>query len=165
MSPDIQIAPAVSENDLEQIRELFREYFAWVQDDLRFDLSYQGIEAELTTLPGAYISPQGCLLLARSGGKPVGCIALRPHSLEICELKRMYVRPDFRGQGIGRMLCVQIIQVAKLAGYSLMRLDTEISLRSARKIYTDLGFHSASPYYEVPEALHDRTIFMELNLA
>ena len=165
MSPDIQIAAAVSPNDLEQIRELFREYFAWVQDDLGFDLSYQAIEKELVTLPGAYASPQGCLLLARSSGKPIGCIALRPHSLEICELKRMYVRPSFRSQGIGRMLCAQIIQVAKLAGYSLMRLDTEISLSSAQKIYAALGFHLALPYYEVPEVVRDRTIFMELNLA
>ena len=164
MPPDIQIAAAVSQNDLEQIRELFREYFAWVQDDLRFDLSYQAIEKELLTLPGAYTTPQGCLLLARSIGQPVGCIALRPHSLEICELKRMYVRPNFRGQGIGRMLCAEIIQVAKLAGYSLMRLDTEISLGSAQKIYKDLGFHPALPYYEAPEVVRDRTIFMELNL-
>ncbi len=164
MSPDIEIAAAVSKIDLEQVRELFREYFAWVQDDLRFDLGYQAIDKELMTLPGAYASPQGCLLLARGSGKPVGCIALRPHSLEICELKRMYVRPDFRGQGIGRMLCAQIIQVAKLAGYSLMRLDTEISLSGAQKIYRDFGFHSASPYYEAPEVVRDRTIFMELNL-
>ncbi len=164
MSPDIQIAEAVSQSDLEQIRELFREYFAWVQEDLRFDLSYQAIEEELVTLPGAYSSPQGCLLLARDSGKPVGCIALRPHSLEICELKRMYVRPNFRGQGIGRTLCAQIIQVAKRAGYSLMRLDTELSLSSAQKIYTGFGFHPALPYYEAPEGLRDRTIFMELNL-
>ncbi len=77
----------------------------------------------------------------------------------------MYVRPGFRGQGIGRMLCAQIIRVAKLAGYSLMRLDTEVSLRSAHKIYTDFGFRSASPYYDVPDAVRDRTVFMELNLA
>ncbi len=165
MSPDIQIAAAVSQNDLEQIRELFREYFAWVQDDLHFDLSYQDIEKELATLPGTYSSPQGCLLLARNSSKPVGCIALRPHSLEICELKRMYVRPNFRGQGVGRRLCAQIIQVAKRAGYSLMRLDTEISLSSAQKIYTDFGFHPALPYYEAPEVVRDRTIFMELDLA
>ncbi len=164
MLPDIEIAAAVSQNDVDQIRELFREYFAWVQDDLRFDLTYQAIEQELMTLPGAYTSPQGCLLIARSSGQPVGCIALRPHSLEICELKRMYVRPSFRGQGIARVLCAQIIQFAKLAGYSLMRLDTEISLSNAQKIYTDLGFHSAPPYYDVPEVVRDRTIFMELNL-
>lgn len=164
MPADILVVEAVSENDLEQIRGLLREYFAWVQNDLHFDLGYQAIEKELVTLPGAYASPQGCLLLAKSNGKPVGCIALRPHSLEICELKRMYVRPNFRGQGIGRMLCAQIIQIAKLAGYSLIRLDSEVSLSSARKIYTDAGFHSASPYYEVPEGSRDRTIFMELNL-
>jgi putative acetyltransferase len=164
MSPEITITRAVSETHLVQIKELFREYFGWVQSDMQFDLSYQDVVSELMALPGMYGPPQGCLLLASSDDQPAGCVAFRPHTPEICELKRMYVRPAFRGQGIGKLLCSQIIQTARLSGYRLMRLDTEISLSAAHKIYTDFGFHPAAPYYEVPENVRQRTIFMEMDL-
>jgi GNAT superfamily N-acetyltransferase len=164
MPQELTIVTAASDLDLNHIKDLFREYFSWVQDDLHFDLSYQAIEKELLTLPGAYASPQGCLLLAFSERMPAGCVALRPHTAEICELKRMYVRPAFRGLNIGRSLCAEIVETARLRGYSLMRLDSEVSLKTAQKIYSDFGFHPAQPYYEVPESLRERTIFMELNL-
>ena len=164
MLPGISIKKVASKTDLEEIKDLFREYFAWVRDDLHFDLSYQGIDKELKALPGEYASPQGCLLLVRSGDEPAGCIALQPHTSQICELKRMYVRPGFRGQGIGKMLCSDIIQTAKQTGYSLMRLDTEVTLNIAQRIYTEFGFHPAVPYYDAPESARERTIFMELEL-
>jgi putative acetyltransferase len=164
MPPDITIVTVDSENDLILIADLFREYFAWVQHDMQFDLSYQDVEKELIHLPGAYSPPQGCLLLARSGGEPAGCVALRPNAPGICELKRMYVRPAYRGQGIARLLCAQIIQAARTSGYSLMRLDSEISLITAQKIYSEFGFRSAPPYYEVPVSIRDRAVFMELEL-
>jgi GNAT superfamily N-acetyltransferase len=164
MPPEITIETVDSETGITLIMDLFREYFAWVQNEMQFDLSYQDVENELINLPGAYSPPQGCLLLARSEGRPAGCIAFRTNSPGICELKRMYVRPAYRGKGIGRLLCDQIIQSARLGGFHKMRLDTEISLKVAQQIYKDFGFYPTQPYYEVPEGIRERTIFMELEL-
>src|SRR5512135_705272 len=120
----MNIRPAVSEEDWQQARTLFREYFEWVRREQGIDLSFQGIQDELSSLPGAYSQPRGCLLLAQAKNQLAGCVAIRPLEAGVCELKRMYVRPAFRGQGLGQALCEQIIQQARDKGYLVIRLDT-----------------------------------------
>jgi putative acetyltransferase len=161
---NIQIKVVVTEQDLEQIRDLFREYFTWVDQVMGFDMTYQGVEQELKTLPGAYSPPEGCLLLAHVDALVAGCVALRPHEPGVCELKRMYVRPQFQGQGLGRALCERIIQEGKDKGYTLMRLDTEKTLSAAQHIYHSCGFQVAPPYYAAPPGISERAVFMELPL-
>jgi putative acetyltransferase len=97
----VEIVDVETPQHLEHIRQLFREYFRWVEDDLGFDIGYQGVEAELAALPGYYAPPKGCLLLALDGSEAAGCVALRPMEDGACELKRMYVRSGHRGQGSG----------------------------------------------------------------
>lgn len=153
-----------SEADLEKVKELFREYFAWLDHNLQVDMTYQDIENELATLPGVYAPPEGCLILAEVEGQAVGCVALRPRQPGICEMKRMYVRPACQGLGLGRALCRQVIAEGLARGYQIMRLDTEISLRAAQAIYLSEGFEVVPPYYEVPPEILPRTIFMERKL-
>jgi GNAT superfamily N-acetyltransferase len=143
---------------------LFREYFTWVDTIMGFDMTYQGVEQELKTLPGAYSAPGGCLLLAEMEGRAAGCVALRPREPGVCELKRMYVRPVYQGQGLGQALCERVIQEGKDKGYALMRLDTEKTLSAAQHIYHSFGFQDAPPYYVAPPGISERTIFMELPL-
>ncbi|MGB9739810.1 GNAT family N-acetyltransferase [Chloroflexus sp.] len=142
---------------LDLIRALFREYAA----SLPIDLGYQGFEAELATLPGAYAPPQGRLLLALAEGSAAGCVALRPLSATICEMKRLYVRPPFRRFGLGRLLVSKIVAEAIAIGYELMRLDTLPSMHSAIRLYEALGFTRCPPYYPTPIA---ETVFMERRL-
>ena len=160
----MEIRLAASAEDLEQIKHLFREYFEWVTRDLEFDLTYQSAEDELASLPGAFSLPDGCLLLAESDGQAVGCVALRRHDARTCEMKRMYVKPEYRGRGVGRALGERIIHEAKRKGYQLMVLDTEVSLKTAQQLYDSLGFKLTQQYYEVPPDILKRTIFMELAL-
>ncbi len=160
----MEIRLAASAEDLEQIKHLFREYFEWVTRDMKFDLTYQGAEDELASLPGAFSPPDGCLLLAESDGQAVGCVALRRHDARTCEMKRMYVKPEHRGRGVGRALGERIIHEAKRKGYQSMVLDTEVSLKTAQQLYDSLGFKLIQKYYEVPPDILKRTIFMELAL-
>ena len=96
----IRVRPAETERDLATIGGLFREY----SDRLGFDLGFQDFESELAALPGAYAPPSGVLLIAEGEGGAAGCVALRPFAAGVCEMKRLYLRPDYRGQGIGRAL-------------------------------------------------------------
>jgi len=164
MIADLQVRLVVIEEDLEQVRSLFMEYFAWVDTTLGVDMTYQGVDQELNTLPGAYSAPEGCLLLAQVDGQATGCVALRPRGPGVCELKRIYVRPVYQGQGLGRALCQRVIQEGKDKGYSLMRLDTEKTLSAAQYVYRACGFQDAPPYYPVPPGIFERTVFMELPL-
>lgn len=142
---------------LDAIRALFREYAA----SLPIDLGYQGFEAELAALPGAYAPPQGRLLLALVTGEAAGCVALRPLSETICEMKRLYVRPPFRREGLGQRLASQIVAEATAIGYELMRLDTLPTMHSAIRLYESLSFTRCAPYYPTPIA---ETVFMERRL-
>ncbi len=144
--------------DIEMIRELFEEY----ERSLGFDLRFQGFSRELAQLPGAYAPPEGWLLLVTSKGRPVGCSGIRKIGDGICELKRMYVRPEFRGLKLGRRLALLMISEAKRIGYEKMRLDTIASMVEAIGLYRSLGFQEIEPYYHnpVPGAL-----FMELSLS
>ena len=135
-------------------RGLFEEY----QKSLGFSLCFQNFDAELAGLPGAYAPPSGRLLLAFSGDEPAGCIALRKIGEEICEMKRLWVRPAFRGTGLGRRLVETLISEARVIGYRRVRLDTLPSMAAAQALYLSLGFRDIPPYNDHPI---EGTRFME----
>lgn len=152
------IRPARLPDDLPHVRQLFGEYI----DGLGLDLGFQGVEAELSGLPGKYAPPKGQILLAWQGGLPVGCVAQRPMAeAGECEMKRLYLRPEARGQALGLRLSRAIIEVAKKAGYRRMRLDTLERLQAALALYRGLGFRETAPYYHNPIA---GVVYMALEL-
>lgn len=153
----IRIVPADQPAEVEIVRELFREY----ADSLGVDLCFQGFEKELAGLPGAYAPPSGRLYMVYVQEEPAGCVGLRKIADDICEMKRLYVRPLHRGQGIGRQLVLQLIKDARSLGYSKMRLDTLPSMKRAQELYRAMGFKFTDPYRvnPVPGAL-----FLELDL-
>ncbi len=139
-------------------RQLFREYQSWLQ----IDLCFQNFEKELAGLPGAYTPPAGRLLLAYEDTQLSGCVALRRLDDAICEMKRLFLREQFRGQGLGRQLIEAIIREAKQVGYQRLRLDTlPPKMDDAIALYRSYGFNEIAPYYDnpVPGAM-----FMELDL-
>jgi putative acetyltransferase len=154
---DMNICQAITQEEIAQARCLFEEYAAW----LNVDLCFQGFAFELAGLPGLYAAPRGRLLLALAGDEAAGCVALRPLDGDICEMKRLFVRPAFRGHGVGRILAERVIAEARSIGYSTMKLDTLPIMRAATYLYESLGFVCCPAYYDTP--LKD-TIFMELKL-
>jgi len=146
------IRQAATIADFAQARALFEEYAAWLQIDLRF----QDFAQELATLPGAYAPPRGRLLLAGPPEAPLGCIAVRPLSLAGApegatgEVKRLYVRPEARGTGLGRELVEALLREARAIGYRELKLDTIDWMADARRLYQRLGFAECSPYYHNP---------------
>lgn len=128
--------------DLEQVRTLFREYAEWVA----VDLSFQGFSEELARLPGDYVAPGGTLLLCIVDGVSAGCIGIRRWQADACEMKRLYVRPRFRGSGCGLFLAQRAIHWAVEAGYTRMVLDTLPSMTAAQRLYERLGFRDIAPY-------------------
>jgi ribosomal protein S18 acetylase RimI-like enzyme len=132
--------------DLPVVRELFEEY----GKSLGIDLSFQGFDEELTTLPGKYAPPHGAVIVARSEGIPCGCVALRRIDERTCEMKRLYVRPGCRGSRIGAELVTRIIEAAQAKGYGAMRLDTLPSMKSAVSLYRSFGFQEIEPYIYNP---------------
>lgn len=153
----MRIVAVETNEEFEIIRELLVEY----ADSLGFDLDFQNFNKELADLPGEYSTPRGCILLAEYKNQLAGCIALRPRSDQICEMKRLYVRPQFRGIGIGRALAEAIIEKARKIGYTCMRLDTVPSMKAARALYMSLGFEEIGPYIYNPI---EGAVFMELKL-
>lgn len=146
-----QNAPLIGDaDDVELVRTLFREY----ADSLGVDLSFQGFDDELAALPGGY----DALLVALPG---LGCVGVRPHAQGICEMKRLYVRPQGRGLGLGRALAVAAIARARELGYERMRLDTLPMMGAAQELYVTLGFKDIDPYRHNPIA---GSRFMELDL-
>jgi ribosomal protein S18 acetylase RimI-like enzyme len=148
----IDIVPPRTAAEIDALREIFREYAA----SLKVDLCFQDFDEELRTLPGEYDEPRGTLLLARVDGQIGGCCALRPlDSVDYpnaCEMKRLYVRPAFRGLGLGRQLAEAIMDAARVGGYATVLLDTLDDMEAARTLYEDVGFVEIPPYYHNPIA-------------
>ncbi|MBS0343976.1 MAG: GNAT family N-acetyltransferase [Proteobacteria bacterium] len=172
-APNVVIITAVEPYEIEASRAIFREY----ADSLHVDLCFQNFEEELALLPGDYAEPRGALLLALIDASPVegsgnalqqiargdgraanvaACCALRPLDAadypNAAEMKRLYVRPAFRGMGLGRQLTEAILDVARGAGYACVLLDTLDDMEAARTLYEDLGFEEVPPYYHNPIA-------------
>jgi ribosomal protein S18 acetylase RimI-like enzyme len=143
--------------DLDAIRELFLEYAG----SLGVDLGYQDFGQEVAALPGDYAAPRGTLLLVRDGAYPVACVGVRPLADTTCEIKRLYVRPQGRGKGLGRALAEAAIAFAQGAGYHTMRLDTLPGMTAAQALYRELGFREIGPYRFSPV---EGNVFMELDL-
>lgn len=149
---------AESAAQIAQIRELFLEY----AQSLGFSLCFQSFDKELAGLPGDYAPPEGRLLLAKYEGAPAGCVALHKMEPGVCEMKRLYLRPQFQGKGLGRALAETIIAEARGVGYKRMRLDTvEPKMKNAVALYRRLGFKEIPPYRENPIA---GAMYMELEL-
>ena len=138
----IHLVPASTPVQLRDARALFLEYAA----SLGFDLRFQGFDREVASLPGDYAPPAGTLLLAEVDGRAAGCIALRALDPHTCEMKRLYVRPEFRGRGLGRLLCDALISRAQGLGYARMKLDTVPAMAPAIALYRALGFTPTEPY-------------------
>jgi putative acetyltransferase len=149
---------AESAPQIAQARELFLEY----AQSLGFSLCFQNFDQELARLPGDYAPPTGRLLLAEQQGQLAGCVALHRLGSDICEMKRLYLRPSFRGRGLGRGLADRIIAEAREIGYSRMRLDTvEPVMKDAVAMYRKIGFQEIAPYCTNPIA---GALYLELEL-
>ena len=149
-SQEISVFSPESSEAMEATCALFLEY----AKSLQVDLCFQGFEEELRNLPGEYSAPRGTLLVASVRGEWAGCCAMRPLDSSdysnACEMKRLYVRPQFRGLGLGRRLAEAILDSARLLDYDCILLDTLDDMESARALYAELGFHEIPPYYENP---------------
>jgi putative acetyltransferase len=137
----IAIRQALFPGDKEAVLNIWREYV----ESPSVSLDYQGNEAEFAALPGKYATPQGCILLAIKDDCVVGCIAFRTVNDAICEMKRLYVRPQARGLRLGRLLTEALIVEAKQQGFTEMRLDVLSEFAAAQKLYRELGFIAAEP--------------------
>jgi ribosomal protein S18 acetylase RimI-like enzyme len=152
------VTQAETPSQLAHARELFLEY----AQSLGFSLCFQNFDKELATLPGDYAPPAGRLLLAEYEGQLAGCVALHPLEPGICEMKRLYLRPNFRGKSLGRALADRIITEARQIGYQRMRLDTvEPVMKDAVAMYRKIGFREIAPYCTNPIA---GALYMELSL-
>jgi putative acetyltransferase len=156
--PAVRIAEAKSAEQIAQARELFLEY----ANSLGFSLCFQSFDKELAELPGDYAPPEGRLLLAEYNNQPAGCAALHRLEPAICEMKRLYLRPAYRGKGLGRKLAEAVISEARSVGYKRMRLDTvEPIMKDAVAMYRRLGFREIAPYRANPI---EGALYMELDL-
>lgn len=145
-TPLDQVRPATTPDDVMLARSLFEEYAA----TLGFDLSFQDFQKELKGLPGDYAPPKGTILFAFDGDMVLGCVALRPMGDGICEMKRLFVRPRFRGRALGRRLAEAVVAEAREKGYKRMRLDTVPAMVEAVALYRSLGFRPIEPYRPNP---------------
>lgn len=154
----LEIMQASSAEQIACVRELFLEY----ANSLSFSLCFQSFESELAQLPGDYRPPEGRLLLATIGDAPAGCVALHKTAPEISEMKRLYVRPRFRGRGLGKILAQRVVAEARQIGYRKLRLDTvESMMQAAVALYRSLGFEEIAPYRPNPI---EGALYMELQL-
>jgi ribosomal protein S18 acetylase RimI-like enzyme len=138
----IEIIPVDTKDHISLVHSLFEEY----AHSLGFHLDFQDFQAELVNLPGDYAPPDGCLLLAFNDNALAGCVGMRKLEQGVCELKRMYVKPEFRKLGIGRKLAETVIALAHDTGYKLMRLDTLANMTEAVSLYRSLGFKESERY-------------------
>jgi putative acetyltransferase len=162
-----QVLEATTPAQLEAVRELMREYIAWTMTFFGNPESaptFHNIEPELQELPGVYAPPRGRLLLATHDGKPAGCVALKPVNETTSELKRLYVRPDFRGLRIGNQLVASLMDEARREGYTKMVLDSHRTMTAAHHIYRAAGFVDVETPADFPEELKPMVVFMEREL-
>ena len=153
-----RILQAETSEDIASARTLFREYEAW----LGMSLCFQDFEEEVANLPGKYVPPEGRLYLAYVDNQLAGCIALRKLEDGICEMKRLFLRENARGHGLGNQLIEKLVDDARAFGYSKMRLDTfPPKMGKAVSLYEALGFSPIPPYYDNP---NEGVLFMELTL-
>jgi len=153
----LSVAQAETVSDIEQARSLFKEY----EMSLGISLCFQSFDRELANLPGDYAPPFGRLLLAHHDGQLAGCIALRKLTGDVCEMKRLYLRQNFRGKGLGRTMLNALLNEAKRIGYSKIRLDTLPGrMDEAISLYRSIGFKEISAYYNNPAD----ALYMELDL-
>ena len=159
MTVTLRTLTADDSQAIEQVRQYFRNYAAW----LGVDLSYQNFDQEMASLPGTYSVPEGRLFFAEVDGQPAGCVGVRPlpDSEGVCEMKRLYVDPEKRGHGVGNALALAAIKAAKEIGYRKLIIDTLPSMRMAVKLYRELGFTEAPSYYKTPV---EGTMFLALDL-
>jgi ribosomal protein S18 acetylase RimI-like enzyme len=160
MKADLKIYPAETNEDIELVRGLLEEYLAWrKRENSISSQESQAFQRQLAELPAEFASPKGCLLLAGYGEQPIGCVGLRKLSDDICEMKRLYIRPQFRGRGAGKDLAKAVIEQAQEIGYTCMRIDTFDNV--AKALYASLGFREIEPYRDNPI---EGVVFMELKL-
>lgn len=154
----MQLIQAQSAEDIRTVRGLFDEYVSW----LGVSLCFQNFDKEVAGLPGEYAPPSGRLYLAVENDEAAGCIALRKIGAGICEMKRLYVRREFRGTGLGRKLTERILADARAIGYERIRLDTiPGKMDQAIALYRSLGFKDIAPYYDNP---YEDVAYMEMEL-
>jgi ribosomal protein S18 acetylase RimI-like enzyme len=153
----IEIVQATTDELIAEAKELFQEY----AESLGFDLGFQNFTAELDSFPKQYSPPAGSLFLALSQSQPIGCVGLRYFENGICEMKRLYVRPNFRGKNAGKQLVEAAISAGKTLGYERMRLDTLPSMQIANQLYMSLGFVEIDPYRHNPI---EGALYLELRL-
>jgi GNAT superfamily N-acetyltransferase len=165
----VTITQANTDIQLQQVRDLKRAFLDWQRQTYheRLDLiekyfDPKVFEDELASLPGKFAPPSGWLLLAYYDGIPAGTVALRDLGNQICEMKSMFVEPQFHGKGIGRALAEALIEQARTIGYTRMRLDTGPRQIPAQMLYRSLGFQEIEPYYELPHEMAEHMLFMEL---
>jgi len=163
----LEISQVESQEQIVAIRELFREYFDWIftlavghEDAPTFD----GLEEELQTLPGIYSPPTGRLLLATQDGQPAGCVCLKGHDATTSELKRLYVRPSFRGLKIGWQLVNILVDEARQSGYQEIVLDSHVEMKKAHALYQAVGFQIVETPADFPDHLKPTVVFMEYDL-
>ena len=167
----VEVREALSAADYGAVAGLMRAFIAWHYErhssdrhiiDSYFDPAT--FEAEMKHLPGCFSPPQGALLVAEENGRIAGCVALRELRNGACEMKRMFVAPEFHGRGVGQALARAVIERAKDLGYSKMMLDTGPAQREAQGLYRKIGFKDVEPYYDLSPQLRDWLVFMELDL-
>lgn len=163
----IDIVQAESTAGVSSAAELIREYTTWamtLHTDSADAPTFQGLEAELQTLPGIYAPPAGRILLALVDGNPAGCVCLKPLSETDGELKRLYVRPKFRSLGLGRRLVKRLVEDAREIGYRRIELNSHITMKGAHAIYQEVGFGFVDQPADFPEQFKPFVVFMECNL-
>jgi putative acetyltransferase len=163
----LTISQVSTPSEMQDVQELLREYTAWaftLPGDSDQAPPLQGLEQELVTLPGIYAPPTGCLLLALQDGQAAGCIALKGQDATTGEIKRLYVRPAFRGRNIGQQLVAALITEARKIGYQRLILDTHISMTKAHELYVAAGFRKVDTPSDYPEVFKPVAVFMELTM-
>jgi len=143
-----------TEDEIIKTKELILKYITWLNQDLTF----QNIDEELVNFPEKYEEPLGSFIIAKENENVIGCVGLKNLDNKICEMKRLYVLDNYKGQGIGKILTRKIIEEAKLKNYEIMRLDTLNTMEAALKIYFTSGFYKINPYYNNP---HEDVIYLE----